>query len=156
VRSGSGGLPKSKAANSTPISYRCVIAISASCIECIAFAQAARFANLAEPIFDPAEQFIRPCRSAMSAFPPKADIRSSFEQICPHPRALFMGRAVVLRPWACAWEQRWVAAAEALGSSQGFRGWRQGFPGWSSVAYRSGAPSDLDWRRAGPRFAPAR
>src|SRR5215470_4889931 len=76
-----------------------------------------------------------------------------------------MGSAVVLVrvtttvfwSWACAWEQQWVVtAAVALGSSQGFRGWRQGFPGWRSVAYRSGAPSGLDWRRAGPPFAPAR
>src|SRR5262249_7358064 len=75
-----------------------------------------------------------------------------------------MGSAVVLVrlttpvfwSWACAWGQQWVVAAEALGSYQGFRGWRQEFPGWRSVAYRSGAPSGLDWRRAGPRFAPAR
>src|SRR5262249_30839481 len=76
-----------------------------------------------------------------------------------------MGSAVVLVRltttvfwwWACAWGQQWVvAAAEALGSCQGFRGWRQGFRGWRAVAYRSGAPSVRDWRRAGPRFAPAR
>src|SRR5215831_9698398 len=75
-----------------------------------------------------------------------------------------MGRAALLVPattaafwsWACSWGQQRGAAAEALGSSQGFPGWRQGFPGWRSVAYRSGAPSGLDWRRAGPRFAPAR
>src|SRR6516225_3782435 len=87
------------------------------------------------------------------------------EQTCPHLRALFMGsaRVVLLVPvttaafssWACAWGQQW-AAAEALGSSQGFRGWRRGFLGWRSVAYRSGVPSGLDWRRAGPRFAPTR
>src|SRR6516225_3891391 len=67
---------------------------------------------------------------------------------------LFMASAVVFWSWACAWGQ-WVAvaAAEALGFSQRFRGWRQGFPGWRSVAYRSGAPSGLDWQRAGPRFA---
>src|SRR5262249_50868645 len=77
---------------------------------------------------------------------------------------LFMDRAALLVPvttaafwsWACSWGQQWVAAAEALGSSQGFPGWRKRFPGWRSVAYRSGAPSGLDWRRAGPRFAPAR
>src|SRR5262249_49236174 len=92
----------------------------------------------------------------------RADIRSFFEQICPHLRALFMDRAALLVlvttaafwSWACSWGQQWVAAA--LGSSQGFPGWRQGFPGWRSVAYRSGAPSGLDWRRAGPRFAPTR
>src|SRR5215472_12918670 len=75
-----------------------------------------------------------------------------------------MGRAALLVPattaafwsWACSWGQQRGAAAEALGSSQGFPGWRQGFPGWRSVAYQSGAPSGLDWRRAGPRFAPAR
>ena len=75
-----------------------------------------------------------------------------------------MGRAALLVPattaafwsWACSWGQQRGAAAEALGSSQGFPGWRQEFPGWRSVAYRSGAPSGLDWRRAGPRFAPAR
>src|SRR6516164_1657255 len=87
------------------------------------------------------------------------------EQTCPHLRAPFMGsaRVVVLVPvttaafwsWACAWGQQRVAAAEALGSSQGFRGWRQGFLGRRSVAYRSGVLSGLDWRRAGPRFVPA-
>ena len=58
------------------------------------------------------------------------------EQTCPHLRAPFMGsaRVVVLVPvttaafwsWACAWGQQWVAAAEALGPSQGFL--RQGWP----------------------------
>jgi len=83
------------------------------------------------------------------------------------PRALFMGEAVGavvlvtakkvrLSIWACAWRRQWVAAEEALEFWQGFPGWRQGFPGSRSVAYRSGAPSGLDWRRAGPRFAQAR
>jgi len=78
------------------------------------------------------------------------------------PKGFTAARAAVLVPteafclWICAWRQQWVAAAEALGSSQEFRGWRQGFPGWRSVAYRSGAPSGLDWRRVGPRFARAR
>src|SRR5262249_8467153 len=68
---------------------------------------------------------------------------------------LVLVTAAAFWSWACAWGQKWVAVA-ALGSSRGFRGWRQGFPGWRSVAYRSGAPSGLDWRRAGPRFAPPR
>jgi len=83
---------------------------------------------------------------------------------CPYLRELFMGRAVILVPvttaafwsWACAQRQQGVAAEQVLGSSQGFPGWRQGFPGWRSVAYQSGAASGLDWRRAGPQFAPAR
>src|SRR6516165_9457839 len=76
-------------------------------------------------------------------------------------RSRITGEAVVMVPAttvaklasACALRQQWVAA---LGPSQEFPGSRQGFPGWRSVAYRSGAPSGLDWRRAGPRFVPAR
>src|SRR6516164_7371463 len=58
------------------------------------------------------------------------------EQTCPHLRAPFMGsaRVVVLVhvttagfwSWACSWGQERVAAAEALGPSQGFL--RQGWP----------------------------
>ena len=59
-------------------------------------------------------------------------------------RATVMGRAVVLVPvttaafWsrASAWGQQLMEGEEALGSSQGFRGWRQGFRSEPKMDYR--------------------